>query len=125
MTVPDVGAGVDSTTLVPAGGLALVIVTLVSYLLRQLVVDRRYTVETVAGEQARTKAAEARVKAAEARADRFQARLDVEHEKRRDAEGAAAATAAELAAVRRVLEHHQRELQRLSGRPSSGEGEGV
>lgn len=104
----------DTTTLVPAGGLAVVIVTLVGYLLRQLVVDRQYSTAAISGEQARTRAAEVRTVAAERRADRFQKDLDLEREKRRDAETAAASASTELLAQRRLLEHYQHEVRRMS-----------
>lgn len=107
----------DTTTLVPAGGLAAVIVVLVGYLLRQLVADRRDYQEAIKTEQARTQAAEARTAAALDAADEAQARVDAEREKRRDAETAAASASSELIAQRHLLEYYAREAARMSSRP--------
>jgi len=109
----------DVATVVPAGGLASVIVFLVGYLFKQVVADRADYRVSLAAEQARTVAAEARTTAALDAADEAQARVDVEREKRRDAESAAATALAQLAAAQAVAAMYAREVERLNAQHPS------
>jgi hypothetical protein len=103
----------DVATVVPAGGLATVIVVLVGYLFKQVVADRADYRISLAAEQARTKAAEQRTTAAIRREEAAQQQVDAERHQRRDAETAAATAVAQLVAAQAIAAMYARELERL------------
>jgi uncharacterized protein (DUF3084 family) len=101
------------TTLVPAAGLASAIVALVGIMLRAIIFDRREFRKQIAGEQARTAAAEERLEEERQRADAAQGRVDAELERRRAAEHELGVARAELDTARHRLSYWVEEAHRL------------
>ena len=99
----------DIATLVPAGGLASVIVLLVGYLLRQIVSDRADYRAQIVAEQQRTAAAEARTDAERVRAREAQIETDAERKLRRAAEAEAAVATSRLATQKQILDWYERQ----------------
>jgi uncharacterized protein YdaU (DUF1376 family) len=103
----------ELTTLVPAGGLGAILLILVGYLLKQIPADRADYRRDVAAERKRTAEAESRITAANDRAEFAQLQVDEERQKRRDAEGVAAAAEARVATQHAMLEWYAAERTRL------------
>lgn len=99
----------DIATLVPAGGLASVIVLLVGYLLRQIVSDRADYREQILAEQQRTAAAEARTELERMRAAEAQADVDAERKLRRAAESEAATAVSRMSVQKQILDWYERQ----------------
>lgn len=108
------------STIVPAGGLGAILLTLVGYLLKQIPADRADYRTDLVEERERTAAAEARTKAALERADLAQAQVDEERRLRREAETAAAAAAATVHTQELTLRWYAAERARLLGLPGNG-----